>query len=133
MRLGVVIKQRAWKEGPMEVKKRKTYEVGFKRQVVAEIEAGRISVCGAAKKYTVSPITIKNWQEKFAEGRLSDGPTKRERELEKELERYKVLLAEAHAEREFVKKVNAAVERSQKLKSAVISGLNLSQFQKDVD
>jgi len=117
----------------MEVRKNKTYEKGFKRQVVAEVESGKISVSGASKKYELSPITINNWRRKFSEGQLSDGPTKREKELEKELERYKLLLAEAHAEREFVKKVNAALERSEKLKSCVISGQNLSQFQKAVD
>ena len=117
----------------MEVRKNKKYETGFKRQVVAELESGRLSLSGASKKYEVSPITLRSWQKKFAEGQLQDGPTKREKELEKELERYKVLLAEAHAEREFVKKVNAAMERSEKLKSAVVSGLNLSQFQKAVD
>lgn len=117
----------------MEVRKNKTYETGFKRQVVAEIEAGKMSVSGASKKYEVSPITLNNWRKKLSAGQLCDKPTKREKELEAELARYKILLAEAHAEREFVKKVNAATERSQKLKSAVISGLNLSQFQKDVD
>jgi len=120
-------------EEPMEVRKNKTYETGFKRQVVAEIEAGKMSVSGASKKYEVSPITLNNWRKKLSAGQLCDKPTKREKELEAELARYKILLAEAHAEREFVKKVNAATERSQKLKSAVISGLNLSQFQKDVD
>lgn len=50
---------------PMEVRKRKTYETGFKRQVVAELELGKISLSGAAKKYEVSPVTLKNWQKKF--------------------------------------------------------------------
>lgn len=117
----------------MEVRKRKTYESGFKRQVVVEIESGNISVSGAAKKYGVATITLHHWRKKFSEGNLSDKPTKREKELEKELEKYKVLLAEAHAEREFVKKMNEQLERSRRLKSAVISGLNLSQFQKAVD
>jgi transposase-like protein len=117
----------------MEVRKKKHYEIGFKRQVVAELETGKMSISGASKKYEVSPITLRNWQRKLNEGRLQDGPTKREKELERELEKYKVLLAEAHAEREFVKKVNAYLERSEKLKSAVVSGLNLSQFQKAVD
>lgn len=124
---------RARKEEPMQVRKNKTYEVGFKRQVVAEIEAGKMSVSGASKKYEISSMTINNWRKKFAAGQLSDQPTKREKELEAELEKYKLLLAEAHAEREFIKKVNAQMERSKKLKSAVVSGLNLSQFQKAVD
>ena len=117
----------------MEVRKNKTYEKGFKRQVVSEVESGRMSVSGASKKFQVSSVTIYNWCKKLNEGRLQDGPTKREMALEKELEKYKVLLAEAHAEREFVKKVNAALDRSEKLKSAVVSGLNLSQFRKAVD
>lgn len=60
----------------MEVRKNKTDEKGFKHQLVAEVESGKISVSGASKKYELSPITINNWRTKFSGGQLSDGPTR---------------------------------------------------------
>jgi len=88
-----------------EVRKRKRqFEIGFKRQVVQEVESGNITLSAAGRKYEISPGLINQWRDKFRDGALSNAPSKRERELEKEVERYKVLLAEAHADREFLKK-----------------------------
>lgn len=85
-----------------EVRKRKRqFEIGFKRQVVQEVESGSISLSAAGRKYEISPGLINQWRDKFRCGAPHDVPSKREREMEKELERYKVLLAEAHADREF--------------------------------
>jgi transposase-like protein len=112
----------------MEIRKKRKFEMAFKRQVVQEIESGQISATAAAKKYELSPNLIQQWREKFREGALKDGPTKRERDLEKELERYKVLLAEAHAEKEFLKKADRYVRRQRKLESAVITGLNWEEY-----
>jgi transposase-like protein len=112
-----------------EVRKRKRqFEVGFKRQVVQEVESGSMSLSAAGRKYELSPGQINQWRDKFREGVLSETPSKRERELEKELERYKVLLAEAHADREFVKKAQEYGRRLKKLDTVVISGLNINQF-----
>lgn len=115
-----------------EVRKRKRqFEIGFKRQVIQEIDSGSITLSAAARKYEVSPGLINLWRDKLSCGGLTEAPSKRERELEKDLERYKVLLAEAHAEREFLKKAQSATLRTRKLVTAVISGQNLAQFRKD--
>lgn len=112
-----------------EVRKRKRqFEIGFKRQVVEEVESGNISLSAAGRKYELSPNLINQWRDKFRGGALSDQPTKRERELEKELERYKVLLAEAHADREFFKKAQDYARRLKKQDTAVITGQNIDQF-----
>jgi len=65
-------------------------------------------------------------------GTLVDKPSKRERELEKDLERYKVLLAEAHADREFLKKLDETSRRLKKQDTAVITGLNIDQYRTNV-
>lgn len=112
-----------------DVKRRKRqFEIGFKKQVVQEVESGNISLSAAGRKYELSPNLINQWRDKFRDGNLSDQPSKRERELEKELERYKVLLAEAHADREFLKKVQEFGRRQKRQDTAVISGLNINQF-----
>lgn len=116
-----------------EVRKRKRqFEIGFKRQVVQEVESGSLTLSAAGRKYEISPYLINQWRDKFRGGTLSNGPTKRERELEKELERYKVLLAEAHADREFLKKTQDHSRRLQRQDTAVITGQNVNQFRTDV-
>lgn len=112
-----------------EVRKRKRqFEIGFKRQVVQEVESGSITLSAAGRKYDLSPNLINQWRDKFRGGALSDLPSKRERELEKEVERYKVLLAEAHADREFLKKAQNYGRRLRKQDTAVITGQNIDQF-----
>ncbi len=118
-----------------EVRKRKRqFEIGFKRQVVQEVESGSLSLSAAGRKYELSPNLINQWRDKFRGGFLSDQPSKRERErdLEKELERYKMLLAEAHADREFFKKAQDYARRLKKQDTAVITGQNIDQFRTGV-
>jgi len=116
-----------------EVRKRKRqFEIGFKRQVVQEVESGSISLSAAGRKYEISPGLINQWRDKLRGGVLHDAPSKREREMEKELERYKVLLAEAHADREFFKKAQDYARRLKKQDTAVITGQNINQFRTDV-
>lgn len=114
------------------VKKRRKFEIGFKRQVVQEVESGGLSLSAAGRKYEISPILISQWRDKIRDGALSDRPSKRERELEQELEKYKVLLAEAHADREFLKKAQDYAQRLRKQNTAVITGLNIDQFRTGV-
>lgn len=109
-------------------RRKRKFETSFKLQVVQEVESGSISLSAAGRKYELSPNLINQWRDKFRGGGLSNEPTKRERELEKELESYKVLLAEAHADREFLKKAKEFSQRLRKQNSAVITGQNIDQF-----
>ncbi len=81
----------------------------------------------------MAPILISQWRKKFVEGGLADTPTKREKELEKELDRYKKLLAEAHAEREFLKSFQARQRLMNKFATSAINGIDYAQWKKDVD
>lgn len=112
-----------------EVRKRKRqFELGFKRQVVQEVDSGSITLSAAGRKYEISPGLINVWRDKLREGNLSDAPSKREREMAKELERYKVLLAEAHADREFLKKAQEFSRRRRLQDVSVITGQNIDQL-----
>jgi len=116
-----------------EVRKRKRkFDLSFKKQVVQEVESGDMSLSACARKYELSPNLIDQWRDKFRGGTLVDKPSKRERELEKDLERYKVLLAEAHADREFLKKLDETSRRLKKQDTAVITGLNIDQYRTNV-
>jgi len=116
-----------------EVRKRKRkFDLSFKKQVVQEVESGSMSLSACARKHELSPNLINQWRDKFRGGTLIDKPTKREKELEKDLERYKVLLAEAHADREFLKKAEDLSRRLKRQDTAVITGLNIDQYRTDV-
>lgn len=108
-------------------KKYRQFTLEFKQSLVQQIESGQISATAAAREHAISPALILNWRQKFQAGALSATPSKRERELEKELDEYKRLLAEAVAEREFLKKVRAQEKRTRRLSTCVISGPQTSR------
>jgi len=109
---------------------RKTYSIDFKREIVNRIESGQITQSAAAREYKVSPAAIGQWRAKLAEGALVEKPSKRERELEKELEKYKIRMAELQMENDFLKKAEELIQRKRKLESAVITEANLNQYKK---
>jgi len=112
-----------------EVRKRKRkFDIEFKRKVAQEADSGEISLSALGRKYELSINLINQWRDKFQTGTLVEKPSKREKALEKELERYKVLLAEAHADREFLKKADEHIQRKRRLNTSVITGLNIDQL-----
>ena len=82
----------------MSKRPRRKFETGFKKQLVAQIAAGQITATEAARVHSISPTVISYWRKQFQAGELSEGPTRREKALLKEMEQYKKLLAEAHRE-----------------------------------
>lgn len=114
----------------MESKKNRKYEAGFKRQIVAQIEAGEITLSEAARTHDISPTVIQYWRKQLKDGGLSEGPSGKEKELEKELSQYKKLLAEAHREIDILKKADSWIREQRKRNSSVITGLNLNRFKK---
>lgn len=82
---------------------RRTYEVGFKRHVVEEVELGLLRPAEAARKYDVSPSLIECWREKYREGTLVDRPTSEELSLRAENERLKIKVAEQALENDLLK------------------------------
>ena len=91
------------------------FETGFKKQLVAQIESGQITVTSAARTHSLSPTVISYWRKQFQAGELSEGPTRREKALLKEMEQYKKLLAEAHREIDVLKKQQELRQRRIKL------------------
>lgn len=119
---------KAMKDKPKRI--RRTFSAEFKQKVLADVQRG-MSLSEVGRKYSVAPILISKWRLKFAEGNLVGTPSKREKELEKELDRYKKLLAEAHAEREFLKSFQERQRLLQKLDTSAINGLDWYQWKKD--
>ena len=116
----------------MSKRPRRKFETGFKKQLVAQIEAGQITATEAARVHSISPTVISYWRNQFQAGELLEGPTRREKTLLKEMEQYKKLLAEAHREIDILKKQGELKQRQIKLNTSVITSLDLLPSKKDV-
>lgn len=106
-------------------KSRRKYDVGFKRQVVEEIESGLVRSAEAARKYDVSPSLLERWREKYEAGTLVNRPTTTERSLRAENERLKIKVAEQALENDLLKKHMDYERRRKREGSSIVTGRNL--------
>ena len=49
----------------MAKKQRRKFETGFKKQLVAQIEAGQITDAEAARTHSISPPVLSYWKKQF--------------------------------------------------------------------
>ena len=106
-------------------KRYRKYEMGFKRQVVQEIEAGLLSQTEAARRYDLSTSLIESWLAKYRAGELVERPTSTELKLRSENERLKIKVAEQALENDLLKKLMDCDRRRRKEGSSIITGRSL--------
>ena len=66
------------------MKKYRTFPSEFKRELIARIDNGEITVSEAAREHNLAPSLVDLWRKKIHEGTFQDKPTPREKQLEKE-------------------------------------------------
>jgi len=88
---------------------RRSFTIGFKQQVVAEIKSGTITVGGAARKYELSYSTIDRWVEQFDAGKLTGRPSSDEMALRAENDRLKAKVGELTMEIDLLKRIEDGV------------------------
>lgn len=104
------------------------YEMGFKRQVVQEIEAGLSSRTESARKYDVSASLIDRWLAKYRNGTLVERPTSEGLKLRAENERLKIKVAEQALENDLLKKLMDCERRRRKEGLSVVTGRNWAVY-----
>jgi transposase-like protein len=109
---------------------RRKYETEFKRQLIAQIEAGQVTAQQAAREHQLSRSLIEYWREQYRNNALVDRPSKRERQLEAENERLKAKIGDLVMEMDHIKKWQAWVQRKRNADTSVITAKNLDQFRK---
>lgn len=102
------------------------YEMGFKRQVVQEIEAGLSSRTESARRHDISVNLMDRWLSKYRDGTLVEKPTTTELALRAENERLKIKVAEQALENDLLKKVMDSERRRRKEGSSVVTGRSLA-------
>jgi transposase-like protein len=111
-------------------RKKNTYSLEFKKQLIAEIESNVVSLNEQARKHGISPGLLTIWRKKFREGTLTASPDRRVRELEKENESLKTTIGSLYRQVEALKKMELDSQRRKKESSLIISGRNLVQSKK---
>jgi transposase len=87
------------------MKKYRNHTDDFKQQLILEIYSGIISVSQAAREHNISPSLIDRWRTQIHNGTMRPHKTKLEKQLEKELEQYKIKVAELTMANDFLKKL----------------------------
>jgi transposase len=101
-------------KGSREMSKRRRLSYEHKKKIVEEFERGVGTAQELGRKYGVHPINIYQWKKKFEEGSMVDRPTKREKELEKQLAQAERKLGQLLIERDLLKKLQEDISRRQK-------------------
>jgi transposase-like protein len=109
---------------------RRKFETEFKRQLIAEIEAGKITPQEAGRKHQLSRSLIEYWRDQYRTNTLVDRPSKRERQLEAENEKLKAKIGDLYLQMEHIKKLQAWVQRKKNADTSIITAKNWDQFRK---
>jgi transposase-like protein len=110
-------------------KKYKSYDIGFKQQLMQEIESGVITPAEASRVHGIASSVISKWQQKYREGSLNKGPTGREKMLEKENRELKEKLGELYMQIEVLKKIQSLKTQRPVAPTSIITSKNLGQYQ----
>jgi transposase-like protein len=106
------------------MKKYRSFTDDFKRSLILQIDSGQISKSGAARENDLSPSLIDRWYKQIHEGTLRQHPTKRERQLEKELDQYKKKVGELTMQNEALKKIPEFIASLRRSDGCVVTGGN---------
>lgn len=109
---------------------RRKYETEFKRNLIAQIEAGQLTVREAAREHQLSRSLVEYWRHQYRNNALVDHPSKRERQLEAENEKLKAKIGDLVMQMEHLKKLQTWVQRKRNADTSVITARNLDQFRK---
>jgi transposase-like protein len=111
-------------------KQRRTFETGFKQQIVQEVESGLLSVSAAGRKHQISGSVIDRWRRQARQGGLDTAPSAHERLLERENRELKERLAELYVEVDHLKKLGDWLRRHKSVSTSVITAESLARLSK---
>lgn len=107
---------------------RRSFTIGFKQQVVAEIQSGQITMNGASRKYDLSYSTVERWVQRFEEGRLTGKADSEVLALRAENERLRAMVGRLTMDIDLLKKFNDLVRQRRRENISVVTEKNLALF-----
>ena len=109
---------------------RRKFEAEFKRQLIAQIEAGHLSIGQSARDHQLSRSLVERWRTQYRNNALVDRPSSRERQLEAENEKLRAKVGELVMQMDYLKKLQAWVQRQKNADTSIITAKNWDQFRK---
>jgi len=109
---------------------RRKFETEFKRQLIAQIDAGQTTSGQAARDHQISRSVIERWRAQYRKNALVDRPSNRERQLEAENEKLRAKVGELVMQMDYLKKLQAWVQQRKNADTSIITAKNLDQFRK---
>lgn len=109
---------------------RRKFEAEFKRQLIAQVEAGHLTVAQAARDHQISRSLIERWRTQYRNDALIDRPSARERQLEAENEKLRAKVGELVMQMDHLKKLQAWVQQRRNADTSIITAKNWDQFRK---
>ena len=109
---------------------RRKFEAEFKRQLIAQIEAGHLSAAQAAREHHLARSLVERWRMQYRNNALVDRPSNRERQLEAENEKLKAKIGDLVMQMDHIKKLQAWVQRRKNADTSIITAKNWDQFRK---
>ena len=109
---------------------RRKFEVDFKRELVAQIEAGQLSMAQAARDYQLAHSVLERWRAQYRNNALTDPPSARERQLEAENEKLKAKIGDLVMKMEHLKNCKPGFSSGKNADISVITAKNWDQFRK---
>jgi len=109
---------------------RRKFETEFKRQLIAQIEAGQTTIGQAARDHQISRSVIERWRARYRNNALVDRPSNRERQLEAENEKLRAKVGELVMQMDYLKKLQAWVQQRKSADTSIITAKNWDQFRK---
>lgn len=108
------------------VRARRAFSLDFKRQVVAEVEGGLLSLSEAGKKYRICDGTIGRWLTNSRVGLITIHMTATEKALRLENELLKSKVGELTMQIDVLKKLEGYARQRKKEGSSVITSKSLA-------
>lgn len=108
---------------------RRKFAIGFKQQVVDEVESGILTKNAAARRHEISAAVIDRWIMKARAGVLVEKPTTEEKALRVENEKLKAKVGELTMLVDVLKKMEAFGRERRRETLSVVTGKNLAALQ----
>ena len=104
------------------MKKYQRYPEEFKHELIAKIDSGEITKATAAREHNIAPSLIDRWRDQIHNGTMIHRPSLKEKQLEKELDKYKKKVAELVIQNDLLKKLNATYPPLKKSNGYIVTG-----------
>jgi len=102
----------------------RTYSSEFKKQVVADIDTGAVTISEAARQHDISRSLIERWRAQIHGGTFRERPSSREKHLERELEKAQAKIGQLTMIIDALKKIRKSSASTKELNGCVVTGEN---------